>query len=331
MPFYALLWILPLALLAVAALALFNLVLCRILEALVPPAGRFVEIDGLRLHIVDSGEKPGQAQPPILFIHGLLGQLSNFSYAVAGFFPERRTVLIDRPGSGYSPAAASQSLKAQGDLVARIIDELKLDKPLIVGHSLGGAIALALALDHPASVGGLALIAPLTHPVTAPPKAFAKLPPPRRWMLWLGAWTFGPIMMLLAFIPVRRQVFAPEPLAGDYWNRGGGILSSRPSAMLAAARDMEHQPQELPRLVARYPSLAMPIGVLFGAGDRLLDAKAQGEVFCAKNPNAEMTLIDGGHMLPVTQPRATEAFIRKTLARMVAARSISQGELHVHG
>ena len=310
------LWLLLWAAFALAALVLFNIVLRRLLEALVPPRGRFIDVGGQRVHIVDSGEKPGQAQPPILFIHGLFGQLCNFSYALADLFPERRIVLIDRPGSGYSPAAPSQSLKAQGDLVAQIIDELKLRRPLVVGHSLGGAVALALALDHPASVGGLALIAPLTHPGAPGPKPFAKLPAPSQRAVWLGAWTVGPLAMLLSFIPVRKRVFAPEPLAGDYWNRGGGILSARPETVIAAVRDMEHQPEELPVMVARYASLDMPIGVLFGAQDRLLDPKAQGEVFCAKNAHAELTLIDGGHMLPLTQPRATEDFIRRTLLRL---------------
>jgi pimeloyl-ACP methyl ester carboxylesterase len=311
-----LLWLLLWAVLALGALVLFNIVLRRVLEALVPAQGRFIDVDGQRLHIVDSGAKPGQAQPPILFIHGLFGQLCNFSYGLADLFPERRTVLIDRPGSGYSPAALSQSLKAQGDLVAKIIEELKLQRPLVVGHSLGGAVALALALDHPASVGGLALIAPLTLPGAAGPKPFAKLPAPSQRAVWLGAWTVGPLAMLLSFIPVRKRVFAPEPFAGDYWNRGGGILSARPETVIAAVRDMEHQPEELPVMAARYASLDMPIGVLFGAQDRLLNPKAQGEAFCAKNANAELTLIDGGHMLPLTQPRATEDFIRRTLQRL---------------
>lgn len=311
-----LLWLLLWAAFAVGALVLFNFAVRRLVEKLVPPKGRFIDVDGQRLHIVDSGEKPGQAQPPILFIHGLFGQLCNFSYALAGLFPERRTVLIDRPGSGYSPGAASQKLKAQGDLVAKIIDELKLEKPLVVGHSLGGAVALALALDHPASVGGLALIAPLTLPGAAGPKPFAKLPPPNQRAVWLSAWTVGPLAMLLSFIPVRKRVFAPEPLARDYWNNGGGILSARPETVIAAVRDMEHQPKELPVMAARYASLDMPIGVLFGAQDRLLDPKAQGEAFCAQNVNAELTLIDGGHMLPITQPRATEDFIRRTLQRL---------------
>jgi pimeloyl-ACP methyl ester carboxylesterase len=311
-----LLWLLLWGLLALGALVLFNLALVRLIEALVPPQGRFIEVDGLRLHLVDNGEKPGQDLPPILFVHGLLGQLANFSYALAALFPERRIVLIDRPGSGYSQAAPSQSLKAQGDLVAKVIDALDLRQPLVVGHSLGGAIALALALDHPDSVGGLALIAPLTQPVAAPPKPFGALAVRNRLALRFGAWTLGPIVTLLSSGSARKTVFAPEALAPHYWNRGGGLLSARPSALVAAARDIENQPKELPAMKARYASLAVPIGILFGAQDHLLDPKVQGEGFCAQNAKAELTLIDGGHMLPVTQPRATEAFLRKVLVRL---------------
>ncbi|WP_294539969.1 alpha/beta hydrolase [uncultured Rhodoblastus sp.] len=303
-------------LLAIAALVLFNIGLCRLIEALAPPKGQFIDIGGLRLHVIDSGDKPGLSPPPILFIHGLLGQLNNFTYALAGRFPERRIVLIDRPGSGYSQAAPSQSLKAQGDLVAKIIDKMNLRQPLVVGHSLGGAVALALALDHPAKVGGLALIAPLTHSISAPPKPFGALAFRSPLALWLGAWTLGPLATLLSFNTARKEVFGPEPMARDYWRRGGAILSARPPALIAAARDIAHQPEELPPMAARYASLALPIGVLFGAQDHLLDPKAQGEDFCAKNPNTQLTLIDGGHMLPVTQPRAAEDLIRATLLRL---------------
>jgi len=313
-----LLWFLLWGLAAFGALVLFNIALSRLIEALVPPQGRFIEIDGLRLHVVDSGEKPGQQQPPILFVHGLMGQLANLSYALSPLFPERRVVLIDRPGSGYSPAAPSQTLKAQGDLLAKIIEALNLQKPLVVGHSLGGAVALALALDHSSSLSGLALIAPLTQPLAAPPKPFGGLALHSRLAIWLGAWTLGPIVTLLSSDTARKTVFAPEPMALDYWNRGGAILSARPPALVAAARDIKDQPRELPVMAARYSSLQAPVAILFGAQDQLLDPKAQGEVFCAQNPKAELTVIDGGHMLPVTQPRATESFIRKSLQRLDA-------------
>src|SRR6266581_4919651 len=118
-----------------AAVLLFNWALARLAERLVPPQGGFIEIDGLRLHYVDTGERPGQVGPPLVFLHGLMGQLGHFCYRLLTLFPERRVILLDRPGSGYSQAAPSQSLKSQADLVAALIDALKLRQPLVIGHS----------------------------------------------------------------------------------------------------------------------------------------------------------------------------------------------------
>jgi pimeloyl-ACP methyl ester carboxylesterase len=303
-------------LLAVGALALFNLVLVRFIQSLVPPVGRFVDVSGMRLHLVDSGEKPGQSEPPLVFVHGLLGQLNHFSFALAARFPERRVVLIDRPGSGYSQTAHPQTLAAQADVLSETIERLGLRKPLVVGHSFGGAVALALALDHREKLGGLALIAPLTLMVAKPPKPFAALSNRSRLSLWFGAWTLGPVATLLRSRVARDEVFAPDPMPTHFWNDGGGLLAARPSALLAASSDIVTQPQELPRMTLRYSALDLPIGVLFGAGDLVLDPRKQGEGFCAIAPHAKLTQIAGGHMLPVTRPAETEAFIRGVLARL---------------
>ncbi|WP_374547088.1 alpha/beta fold hydrolase [Rhodoblastus sp.] len=310
-------WLVLSWLFAVAALAVFNLVLVRFIQLLVPPIGRFVEIGGLRLHLVDSGEQPGREGPPLLFIHGLLGQLNHFSYALAERFPERRVVLIDRPGSGYSEQGPAQTLKAQAELLARVIDKLGLEKPLVVGHSLGGAVALDLALNHREKISGLALIAPLTHLEAEPPKAFAALSQRSRLALWFGAWTLGPAATLLRAGVARDEVFAPDPMPARFWSKGGGLLGARPAALLAASSDIVTQPTELPGMMARYGALDLPIGVLFGLGDPVLDPDRQGAAFCAAAPGATLTKIAGGHMLPVTRPAETEAFIRGVLARRI--------------
>jgi pimeloyl-ACP methyl ester carboxylesterase len=313
-------WLVFCWLIALGVLALFNLALIHVIEALAPPIGRFLEVGGggsrVRLHIVDSGAQPGQSEPPLVFIHGLLGQLNHFAFALAARFPERRVVLIDRPGSGYSQKAHPQTLAEQAAIVARTIDALGLKQPLVVGHSLGGAVALALALDHRDKVGGLALIAPLTHLAPAPPKLFAGLTKHNRFSLWLGAWTLGPITTFLRAGMARDTVFAPDSMPSGFWRRGGGLLGARPPALLAAARDLVTQPRELPKMMLRYSALDLPIGVLFGMGDRLLDAKTQGADFCAMAPGAELSRIAGGHMLPVTHPAETETFIRKVLTRV---------------
>ncbi|MGO8737764.1 alpha/beta fold hydrolase [Rhodoblastus sp.] len=320
----AALWLILYGLIAFGVLTLFNLALVRLIEMLVPPIGRFIEVGDeasrLRIHVADSGARSGQSEPPLVFIHGLLGQLNEFAYALAARFPERRVVLIDRPGSGYSETAHPQTLAQQAAIVAGAIETLGLEKPLVVGHSLGGAVALALALDHAEKIGGLALVAPLTHLVAPRSKMSGAILGGLAWrsrfIWWLGAWTVGPVLTLLRSGVAREMTFAPDPMPARFWSRGGGLLAARPSALLAAASDLLTQPRELPGMARRYGALDLPIGVLYGEGDRLLDPERQGADFCAETPGAKLSRIAGGHMLPLAHPAETEAFIRGVMARM---------------
>ncbi|TIT75002.1 MAG: alpha/beta fold hydrolase, partial [Mesorhizobium sp.] len=130
-------------------------------ERLVPACGKFVEIDGNRIHYVEEGE--GR---PIVFLHGLGAQLHHFRQTLFGRFGAGyRLIALDRPGSGYSvrEGGASGRLPEQAEVVRRFIEQLGLERPLVVGHSLGGAVALALAIEHPTAISGIALLAPLTH------------------------------------------------------------------------------------------------------------------------------------------------------------------------
>ncbi|MBB4196914.1 hypothetical protein CCR94_12260 [Rhodoblastus sphagnicola] len=299
---------------ACAGLAVFNLLLAKLIERLVPPVGSFVEVEGLRLHYVDSGDKPGQDGPPLLFVHGWLGQLNHFSYALAALFPERRVVLVDRPGCGYSQAAGAPTIAENAAVLAAFIDKIGLQKPLVIGHSLGGAIALALALDHSAKIAGLALIAPFTQFLSASP--FYKLMAEQgRLSRWLSAWLLGPLLSVLRAASPMHPGFAPESIPRKFWTSAGGLLPIRADTLLAGALEIPAQQRELDAMQARYATLSTPVSILFGASDRLLDPKAQGETFCAVAPDATLTMIDGGHGLPMTQPRACETFIRAALAR----------------
>ena len=93
-----------------------------------------------------------------------------------------------------------------------------------------------------------------------------------------------------------------------FWNRAGGLLATRPQAIIAAVREMAEVTAEVTAMTARYAALAVPVGMLFPKGDKVLDAGLQGADFCAVAPAAELTVVDGGHMLPVTQPKAVRGF-----------------------
>jgi pimeloyl-ACP methyl ester carboxylesterase len=296
-------------LLAALGLALFTAWTARKVEAALPPRGRWIEAGATRLHVREAGP---DGAPPIVMIHGLAGQSSHYTYGVVPRLEERfRTVALDRPGAGYSPrdAGAPADLRAQADAVAALIDVLGLGRPLVVGHSLGGAIALALALDYPEKVAGLALLAPLTHMQDAPPAVFKGLTIQSPLLRTLVAWT----LMIPASIRNSRktlaQVFGPDPVPSDFGTRGGGLLGLRPKSFIGASRDLQALPDTLPQQQARYGRLSVPVHVLYGRGDRILDWKSNGQGLVDAAPDATLTLIDGGHMLPVTHPQQCADFI----------------------
>ncbi|MDX9687643.1 alpha/beta fold hydrolase [Halopseudomonas formosensis] len=306
-------YLLLLVLLIVAGLMVFSFLTARRIELGLPPEGRFITIMGNRIHYVEQGSGPRT----VLLVHGLTGVLQNFTYAMLGELArDCRVIAIDRPGSGYSkrPLRSSASLAVQADVIAGLIDALQLDRPVVVGHSLGGAVALATALRHPDKISALALIAPLSRmPAGGPPGIFASLRIRWHWLRWLFAWT---LMLPLAARQrerIMQTAFGPEAVPAHFALRGGGAQAMRPSNHIAASRDLVALEPVLPRLQEGYEDLQLPVHILYGWGDRILDPQEQGRVLADQLPKGELELVEGGHMLPLTQPQRCVEFVRRTL------------------
>ena len=303
--------------LCAAGLVLFTWRTARAVEKALPAQGLFLAVDGARLHYLDEGQGPA-----IVMIHGLGGQIAHFTYALADRLKgDFRVVLIDRPGSGYSekPEGASARLRAQGDVIAKAIAALKLEKPLVVGHSLGGAIALAVALDHPDQVSGLALIAPFTRPIDQPPAAFEMLRIESDLKRRLIAWTLAIPFSIYYRDRVLGAVFTPDPVPDDFPVKARGLLGLRPRAFEAASLDMVSANKDLWGMVKRYGDLTMPVGILYGAQDGVLDPRLHALSLEGELPALEIELTDGGHMLPISAPDRCAAFIRRVWQRTAAS------------
>lgn len=298
-------------------LVLFAAYTARRAEALVPPLGTFVDVLGARIHYVERGAGP----TTLLMIHGLGGQARNFTYALADRLAgDFRLIIIDRPGAGYSSRVPGRSTGpcAQADVVAALIRTLGLDRPLLVGHSLGGTVALATAVGHRELVSGLALLSPFTQKQGRPPPVFAPLDIRSSLLRRIIAWTVATPVAILKRREVLEVIFGPDPVPRDYAIRGGGLLSARPKAFVSASTDLVAIREDMAGLIARYETLRLPVGVIYGTGDRILDPRLHGERLLAQIPDAELELIDGGHMIPLTAPEPVAAFVRAVAARASA-------------
>ena len=291
-----------------AGLVLFTHRTARKVQAALPATGSFVEVPGGQLHVRDQGTGPA-----LLLLHGLGGHMGQYDYAVAEQLATRfRVVSVDRPGSGYSSRPVSADLSSQAATLAALIEQLDLGRPVVVGHSLGGAVALTLALEHPGRVSALALIAPLSTLPETVPAAFQKLLIPSLWMRQLVAWTVATPGSIRRAPQVMAALFKPDTPPRDYAVRAGGLLSLRPSHFLATAADLQALPAHLPNLTARLHQLRLPVRVLYGRDDAVLNWRTNGQGLVDQVHGATLQLVEGGHMLPITQPELVANFIRET-------------------
>jgi pimeloyl-ACP methyl ester carboxylesterase len=306
--------------LIVAGLVLFTAWTARQVAKRLPPRGRFIDVDGARIHYLDEG-----TGPTLLLVHGLGGHMLNFTYSLLGKLTRQfRVIVLDRPGSGYStrPKGASATISAQARTISRFCQELKLGRPLIVGHSLGGAIALALALNHPEQVAGLALLAPATHRPQRVPPPFDGLAIASPLLRHLIAWTVATPLSIVNRDQALAMVFGPQPVPHDFAVAGGGLLSLRPCSFIGASADLLGTSAELDEMPSRYKELTVPVGILYGTGDRILDPAVHGKGLAAKVTGADLELIEGGgHMIPVTSADRAAAFIERMAQRAAAAES----------
>jgi pimeloyl-ACP methyl ester carboxylesterase len=285
-------------------------------ERMIPMTGSTVRVGGDTIRYVEEGE--GR---PIVFIHGLGGQLHHFTAPLfAAMGPGYRLIAIDRAGSGYSTRVASGArLPEQADVVAGFIDALQLDRPLVVGHSLGGAISLALALSHPRKIAGLALLAPLTHPIDPPPPEFAGLAIRSPLLRRVLANTIAVPLALRHAQQTLDFVFGPQKPTPDYAIAGGGLLGLRPSHFYAISTDFSAIEQDIAAQAARYGEIAVPVGILFGDRDRVLDHRQQGLAMQGRVEGLEVEILEGiGHMPQFVAAGKVADFVHRMATRAFA-------------
>jgi len=312
-----------LALIIVAALlgasALVTLVGSWSIARAHPPRGRRIEIGGLRHHVVDLEPADGDGGGlPLVLLHGAGCNLEDMRLALGERLAARhRVILIDRPGAGWSESGgrALSSPAAQAAVLRDILDRLGVARAVLVGHSWGGALALAFALDHPQRTAGIALLAPPTH---------AHLRRMTRLYRPLAAPVFGRLFAHTLALPLAaaafdtgiRAAFAPQAMPGRYLKDSAVFLLLQPPAFLANARDMADLHGFLTRQSPRYRELAVPTVIVQGDCDGIVPIEKHAEALAAVAPHAKLVVLTGvGHMPHHAAPERVVAEIEE-LVRM---------------
>lgn len=121
--------------------------------------GDLIELDGMRLHLRDSGPKEA---PAVILIHGFGGSLHSWEPWAQGLSRDHRVIRFDLPGCGLTaPDPTNDYTDARTlQLLMALMDRLHIARASIVGHSIGGRIAWTFAATHPERMDKLVLVAP---------------------------------------------------------------------------------------------------------------------------------------------------------------------------
>jgi pimeloyl-ACP methyl ester carboxylesterase len=283
--------------------------------ATVPRAGQTKTVQGGSIHYVEMGRPDA---PPLVLIHGLSGQLQHFTCAMTEDLErDFRVIVPDRPGCGYSSRDSDElaTPAAQARMIWALLDALEVSQPVVAGHSLGGAVALAMALERPGQIRALALIAPLTHPMADRPEAFRGLQVRSPIMRRLLGYTLAVPTAYRTADKVLSQVFAPETCPESFLTDAGAALGLRPQAFITASADALAAEAAIPAQSRAYSRDNLPPGaVLFGEGDAILSPTVHGTPM--QDHGYGLTILPGrGHMLPITAPAECNQLIREVAAR----------------
>lgn len=261
-----------------------------------PPKGRFIEVDGVKLHYLDEGS--GDA---LVLIHGN-GTLAD-DFKISAVLDEAakkyRVLVFDRPGYGYSDRPTSQNWNAiaQANLIQKALVQLGVKRPIVAGHSWGTLVAIAMALEHQQCVRSLVLLSGYYYPM---PRIDVLLSAPMALPV-LGAflrYTISPLLGRLAWPLAKKKLFLPSEEPENFKRCFPVWMALRPSQLRASAADAALMIPEAYQLSDRYEELHIPIVIVAGSGDLLALAKLHAERLHREIAHSQMVLTPGaGHMI----------------------------------
>lgn len=282
-------------------------------KAAYPPTGPFVTVEGLRIHAVVKGEGPD-----LVLIHGASGSLRDWTFAMVDrLAQEYRVIALDRPGFGWShplPRNAG-AITDQARVLQKAAAELGAQKPIVLGHSYGGAVAAAWAVHHPDDIAALVMVAGVSHPWEGGIDTLYKvLGHP------IGAALLVPL--ITAWVPdsyvqnAIASVFEPQQPPNGYDAHFGPAKTLRRNTLRVNARERIGLEEQIIALAPNYPALALPIEIVHGSADVTVGVAVHALPLQRDVPGTGLDVLEGvGHMPQHSHPDAIEQAIQRAADR----------------
>ncbi len=263
-------------------------------EAAHPPEGRILQVNGSRVHAVVMGDGPD-----LVLIHGSSGNTRDMTFDFAGRLAQNyRVIVFDRPGLGYSDrlSPTGATIEQQATILSLAAAQLGADRPIVLGHSYGGAVALAWAVYQPDHISGLVVLSGATMPWKTGLSRYYRM---------LSHPVIGPLIIpvLTAFVRESRVehevagVFTPQTAPVGYTGYIAPGLILRRKSLRANALQRANLLAEVTAMMPHYGAITVPTEVIHGTADEIVGAQIHAIPLSREIPEAQLTLLQGiGHM-----------------------------------
>lgn len=283
-----------------STLAIANYFIARRTERRHPSKGSFLTVEGVRLHYSDRGEGD-----PAVLIHGnaVTGDDWNTSGVADRLLQTHRVIIFDRPGFGHSdrPRGHIWTPEKQAELLHKAMRKLNIERPIIVAHSSGTLVALALAARHKADLGGLVLVSGYyfwTLRLEVVLAAVGALP----LLGDLLNYTISPLLGWLEMPLLKWLMFSPTRIPKRFQAEYSTAMALRPSQIRATSEDDVLMIPAAIALRRSYKDMTLPVALIAGDSDKIVFKQAS-EHLAACLPNSVLQIVKGaGHMVHYTAP-----------------------------
>lgn len=297
------------AALFLALLVIGNVGFSKLAEWRNPPIGKFLDCDGVVLHYIDRGDP---AAPCVVLLHGNGSMIQDFTISglVDLLARSNRVVCFDRPGFGHSqrPRLRIWTAAAQAALLAKALNQIGIHDPVVLGHSWGALVAIALGAQKDYPIRGLVLASGYYFP-TGRLDVWLMSGPAIPVLGDLVSFTVAPIISWAVLPGALRKIFAPRSVPQTFKNEFPASLVLRPRQLRAAAEESALLIPTAAQFQAHYSIMSHQVQIFHGTEDEVIEFEQARDLHQAL-PRSDLHLVpDAGHMVTYADPAAIVAAV----------------------